>query len=114
MKKGFTLIELLGIIIVLSLIAIVTYSGITVMNRNAKEKEFNDYKQTLYMAAETYMDLTNMDKNVENYISVSTLLDESLINSVVENPNTKKEEYNARIKAYKDASGVLVFEYLSE
>lgn len=114
MKKGFTLVELLGVIIVLSLIAVVTYAGITTMNRKTKMKEFEDYKETLYMAAETYMNLTNMDKNVENYIGVSTLLNESLINKIVENPNTNKEEYNAQIKVKKDASGVLVFEYIGE
>ncbi len=114
MKKGFTLVELLGVIIVLSLIAVVTYAGITTMNRKTKMKEFEDYKETLYMAAETYMNLTNMDKNVENYIGVSTLLNESLINKIVENPNTNKEEYNAQIKVKKDGSGVLVFEYIGE
>ena len=114
MKKGFTLVEMLGIIVILSVVAIITYSGITTLNRKSKIKEFEDYKKTLYMAAETYLNINNIDKNNENCISVTTLLEQNLINNVVMNPDTNKEEYNASIISKKDNAGVLVFEYKDE
>lgn len=114
MKKGFTLIEMLGIILILSILALVTYSGITTLNRKSELKEFEDYKKTLYMAAETYLNVNNIDKNNENYVNVNVLLQENLIDKVVKNPDTKQEEYNAKIKVKKDNAGVLVFEYIVE
>ena len=114
MKKGFTLVEILGVIVILSLIAIISYTGIVSMNRNYKEKEFEDYKKSLYMATETYININKIEINDTVYVTVSELFDGSYIDKVVENPKTEKEEHNAKVKITKDNAGVLVFEYINE
>ena len=114
MKKAFTLVEMLGILVVLSLLVLVSYFGITTMNRKSKENEFNDYKKSLYMSAETYINTKNIDVTGEYIVNVNILLNENYIDKVVKNPYTEKEEYNAKIKVKKDNAGVLVFEYINE
>ena len=114
MKKGFTLIEMLGVIVILALLTLVTYTGVSTMNRNYKEKEFEDYKKTLYMATQTYISRKDIEVNGEIYINVNDLLSESYIDDVVENPETETKEYDAKIKVGKDQAGVLVFEYVYE
>ena len=114
MKKGFTLIEMLGIIVILSLLVLITYSGITTVNRKAKEKEFEDYKKTLNMATETYIKAKGIDIDGTLYVEVNDLLNESFIDKVVENPKTKVKNYRAKIKVTKDSAGVLIFEYIGE
>ena len=113
MKKGFTLIEMLGVIVILSLLILITYTGAITMNRKAKEKEFEDYKKTLYMSYETYINSNNIEVVDNMSISVTELINEINID-VIENPNTKKKEYNARISVKKDQTGVLIFEYIGE
>ena len=113
MKKGFTLVEMLGVIVILSLLILITYTGAITMNRKAKEKEFEDYKKTLYMAYETHIKSNNLEIEDNMSISVTELVNEMNI-TVIENPNTKKKEYNAKISVHKDQAGVLVFEYIGE
>ena len=114
MKKGFTLIEMLGVIVILSLLTLVTYTGVSTMNRNYKEKEFEDYKKTLCMAAKTYISRESIKIEDEVNIQVNELLVNGYIDKVVENPETEQEEYEAKIKVTKDQAGVAVCEYISE
>ena len=114
MKKGFTLIEMLGIIVILSVVVLITYTGVSTMNRNIREKEFEDYKKTLYMAYETYINQNKIEVYDEMSISVSKLLNENYLDKVVANPVTKEYEYNARVQVKKDQAGVLIFEYIGE
>ena len=116
MKKGFTLVEMLGVIVILSLLTLITYTGVSTMNKNYKEKEFEDYKKTLYMATETYISRENIEIDTEVYIELNDLIHNSYIdkNKIVENPRTKTKEYNARIKVSKDQAGVPIYEYVYE
>lgn len=113
-KKGFTLVEMLGVIVLLSVLVLITYTGITTMNKRSKENEWNDYKKTVYMASETYVNTKNIQVNGDIYINISDLLNENYLDNVVENPKSKKQEYNAKIKVTKDQAGVLIFEYIGE
>ena len=114
MKKGFTLVEMLGIIIILSILSLITYNGIVTMNQKASQREFEDYKKTLYMATETYLKVNDIDATTEQIIDINTLLSGNYIDKVVENPSTKQQEYNAKIKVKKDGTGALVYEYVNE
>lgn len=114
MKKGFTLVEMLGIIVVLSILVLITYVGINSMRKDTSEKEFEDYKKTVYMASETYIEMENIEVNGEYYIEINDLLSKSYIENIVKNPKTQKKEYDAKVKVTKDQAGVLIFEYIGE
>ena len=114
MKKGFTLIEMLGVIVILSLLTLVTYTGVNTMNRKYKVKEFEDYKNTLCMSAQTYISRESIHVEDEFNIQVNELMVKGYIDKVIENPETEKEEYEARIKVTKDQAGVLNCEYVNE
>ncbi len=114
MKKGFTLVEMLAILVILSIASIITYTGIATMNKNAKEKEYEEFKKDLYMAAETYIELNDIDVTEQLYVNVSMLLDENYIDDIPVNPKTEVQELGAKISVKKDQAGVLIFEYVNE
>ena len=114
MKKGFTLVEMLGVLVILSILLLITYTGMTVMDRKTKEREYEDYKKTLYMFTESCIKTNNIEIEDEFYISVNELIEKAALDKVVENPKTKQAEYEARIKVTKDQAGVLMFEYIGE
>ena len=112
-NKAFTLIEMLAVIIILVLAAGITYVGITSSSREIKEKDFKNYKNSLYMASEAYIDFNNIV--IEDYIiiDVMTLLNENYIDKIILNPKTQQEEYGAKVKVSKDQVGALIFEYIN-
>ena len=91
MKRGFTLIEMLGILVVLAVIIIVSLPSIVQTSKNSRQAELDDNKKTIYMAAETYIDLNkdasaNLKKNKYYYVKLTNLVDEGLISSNLKNP----------------------------
>lgn len=95
MKKGFTLIEMLGILVILSVIILVSVPNIVQSNKKAKENETEDAKNTIYMAAETYLEINDgakasLKKNGYYYITLNELVNESLLSSSMKNPDNDK------------------------
>ena len=95
-KNGFTLIELIGIIIIIALVSLVVFPSLVNVTRNAEEKKKNENLNTLYLAAEDYVDLNyddftslNMIGNHE-YIKVLTLINENYVEAGMLNPNTNE------------------------
>jgi len=114
MEKGFTLVELIAIIVILSLASVITFSTISTMNKEALKKEYEEYKETLYIAAESYIDFNEIDVTDTIDIDLNTLLENNYLSNVPINPKTNKQELNAKIRVYRDSVGVLVFDYISE
>ena len=54
MKKGFTLIELLGIVVIIGLIIVFTVPSIMRTLKNSDDLDYENFLETLSMAAETY------------------------------------------------------------
>lgn len=97
MKKGFTLIEMLGILIILSVIILVSLPSIIQTNRNTKQSEIDENKKTIFMAAETYIELdkdasANLKKNKYYYVKLTTLVTEGLLSSNLKNPGNNLEK----------------------
>ena len=97
MKRGFTLIEMLGILVVLAVIIIVSLPSIVQTSKNSRQAELDDNKKTIYMAAETYIDLNkdasaNLKKNKYYYVKLTTLVDEGLLSSTLKNPANNLEK----------------------
>lgn len=97
MKRGFTLIEMLGILVVLAVIILVSLPSIVQTNRNSKQAELDENKETIFMAAETYIELNkdaraNLKQNKYYYVKLTTLVDEGLLSSNLKNPGINLEK----------------------
>ena len=108
MKRGFTLIEMLGILVVLAVIILVSLPSIVQTNKNSKQAELDDNRKTIFMAAETYIDLNkdasaNLKKNNYYYVKLTTLVDEGLLSSNLKNPATNLEKTVAEGKYWVEA-----------
>ena len=95
-NRGFTLIELLAIIVILGIITIVAVPSIEMSNKNSKERDYNEFCQTVKNAAEIYVE-THQDnsevKKLKNSgttisISIEDLVATGLLNSGLKNPKT--------------------------
>lgn len=53
-KNAFTIVELLGIVTVIGIILLMVTPSLTSTLKRSEEKKCNDYKKTIYMAAENY------------------------------------------------------------
>lgn len=95
-NKAFTLIELLAIIVVLGVITIVAVPSIATSNKKMKERDYNEFCQTVKNAAEIYVEthqdkteVINLKAGTSSYeIPVEDLIATGLLNSNLKNPNT--------------------------
>lgn len=94
MKKGFTLAELLGVIVILSLIALITVPSITDTLQNYKIKLCNTQLEEIISAAKTWgadnlVKLPSSEGQTKT-VSLKTLSDYGYIDAVIQNPVTKE------------------------
>lgn len=94
MKKGFTLAELLGVIVILSLIALITVPAITDTLQNYKIKLCNTQLEEIISAAKTWgadnlVKLPSSEGQTKT-VSLKTLSDYGYIDAVIQNPVTKE------------------------
>ena len=94
MKKGFTLAELLGVIVILSLIALITVPAITDTLQNDKIKLCNTQLEEIISAAKTWgadnlVKLPSSEGQTKT-VSLKTLSDYGYIDAVIQNPVTKE------------------------
>lgn len=89
-KNGFTLIELIAIILVLTAICVVSFPTILNMAKQSDKNAYEEYKNTICLAAKTY--ITSEDKlkdESELEIFVKDLIDLNYIDDTLTNPKTK-------------------------
>lgn len=86
--KGFTLIELMGVFVVLALILLMTIPQIMSSIKNSADQEIEQFKNTLYVAAENY--IAEYDIKAPTTISVETLVKSGFLKSSLINPKTNK------------------------
>lgn len=89
-KNGFTLIELIAIILVLVAICLVSFPTILNMAKKSDKNAYEEYKNTICLAAKTYV--TNENKisdQSEIIISINDLVDLGYIDDSLTNPKTK-------------------------
>lgn len=92
MKKGFTLIELLATIVLLGVIAFITYPAINNIIKNSKDQALEDTVSNLENMAHLYSTKNSLGYDVtEKSISLTTLLSAGYINEVPTDPATGEE-----------------------
>lgn len=115
-KKGFTLVELIAIILVLSIILTVVFISLTGSIENTKESEYKNFILNLEMAAETYVNLPGIYKDIDEkikngehvQISVYDLISKGIIDEIPTNPKTDGEFTNY-ISVTKNSNNEFVF-----
>lgn len=119
--KGFTLIEVLAVIAVMAAILLIAVPTITRQLSSIEEGKYNQFKQNLYLAAETYINsnrhsFPNLKTHNGSYcISVDTLIQSGWVKSSLKNPKTGKnisENNNSQVLV-KNCSGQYKYTYLS-
>ncbi len=92
--NGFTLVELLAVLAVMAAILLIAVPTITGQLSSIEEGKYNQFKQNLYLATETYVnanigrfpDLKNTGKSY--CITIETLITNGWIKSTLNNPKT--------------------------
>jgi prepilin-type N-terminal cleavage/methylation domain-containing protein len=105
MKKGFTLVELLGVIVILGIIALLTFPPIINQIKRLRESSTESTQKLIFSAADKFL---NNNKNeypmIEDYsycISLKTLIEDGVLNSHLLDSDTGEkipETYNVLVK----------------
>ena len=89
-KKGFTLVELMAVIIIISLIAILTFPNIINQIKKSKQATTNNINDIVISAAKRYVADNPDDFDGENYyISIKDLIDNDYVKEDIINVNDK-------------------------
>lgn len=114
-KKGFTLVELLGVIVVLSVIAVIITPIITGVLKQQRESLYNSQIKLVIDAARNYV-MDNSDTlNINEYgitILTSDLYDKGYINRDVKDPRNG-QAFDACVKVswdYENEQNVYEYE----
>lgn len=124
-EKGFTLVEMIGVLLVLAVILSVSVPSIINMLDKQAEKKYEDYKKTLFLASETYVERNrDITDGIFNFldntgdtacITLNTLIANGYIKSSLVDPkeNKKVTEIDYFIKVTVETDKTLNYEYKS-
>lgn len=101
-KQGFTLMELLGVIVILGILALVTFPNITSHLTQAK-KEIKEGTKTLIIdaARDYYEDNKNNYNEIEGMtycIDIETLIDNNYLNKKIKDENLNDIDQSKKVK----------------
>ena len=113
MKKGFTLIEVLGVIVILGIIAIITYPAIDNTIKESREKSYQENVKSIESAAVTYSVSTDLGYNTEyQALELQTLKDAGLLKDKdITNPINNNVMAGCVLYRWITASNQYEFEY---
>lgn len=121
MKKGFTMIEILAVFTITAVILLITVPLITGTLKKSSEGEYNTFKETIFLAAEAYINDGAVEVTKDNteetpaVITISELVSSGFLKSTLKNPKTKQtvlesEECETIVKVWRDDENVLNYE----
>ncbi len=116
MKKAFTLIELLAVLVIIALLATITFVAVNSILKNARENTLEEQITKIEQAAQTYLN-ENIYLYSENTIQVEiqTLKEEGYIkNEDLKNP-VNNEVMNGCVEvSFQTSSNQYEFTYMEE
>ena len=103
-NKGFTLVELLFTILIIGIVSGTITVGVVMLNSTRKEKEYQEFKNTVEKSACTLVELSKYEnevissnktlfecrKDAECVINTSFLVKEGLLSEDLKNPKSNK------------------------
>jgi len=100
MKKGFTLVELLGVIVILVVIMMITFSVFTGTKHTAEDSIDEAIKTMIAESSKKYIQKYKTHINDGNVycLTLKNILDENLMSDPVKNANGDKVSEGTKIK----------------
>ena len=115
MKKGFTLVELLGVIIILGVIALITFPLIDKSIKSSKEKALERTIDGIEEAAYNYSVENDIGYSTEyKVLSLTTLISNGFLNNKLINPVTNEELKGCVLYRWDSTVSQYIFEYDEE
>ena len=115
-KNAFTLIELLGVLILLAVIALITFPIIDKVLSNAKNEAYERQKDSIIEAARMYVTTNgNYDTN-QTQLSFQTLIDSGYLKEgeILDPRDSNKEMPGCVIYNWSESKNQYLFEYNEE
>ena len=115
MKKGFTLVELLAVIIILGIIALITFPIVDNSIKNSKQAALERTIGSIEEAAHNYSSQNNLGyPEEEKAISLDELKSSGFLTSDITNPVTNEEMTGCVLYRWDEAHNQYVFRYDEE
>ena len=112
-KKGFTLIELLGVLILLAVIALITFPIIDKVLSNAKNEAYERQKDSIIEAARMYVTTNGNYNTNKTQLSFQTLIDAGFLKEgeILDPRDSSKEMPGCVIYNWNESKNQYIFEY---
>lgn len=116
MKKGFTLIELLGVLILLAVIALITFPIIDKVLTNSKEEAYQRQKDNIIEAARIYVTTNGNYNTNQAQLSFQTLIDAGVLKygEILDPRDSSKEMPGCVLYNWNESKNQYIFEYDEE
>ena len=112
MKKGFTLVELLAIIIILGIIALITFPIVNNSIKNSKQVALERTIDSIEEAAHNYSIENDLEHSTEeNMITLDELKNYGFLNKEIINPITNKEMIGCVLYKWDKINQQFIFNY---
>ena len=115
-KKGFTLIELLGVLILLAVIALITFPIIDKVLSNAKNQAYERQKDSIIEAASLYVTVNGNYSTSTKQLSFQTLIDAGFLKEgeILDPRDSSKEMPGCVLYSWSESKNQYIFEYSEE
>ena len=115
-KFGFTLIELLGVLILLAVIALITYPIIDKVLSNAKNQAYERQKDSIIEAASLYVTVNGNYSTSTKQLSFQTLIDAGFLKEgeILDPRDSSKEMPGCILYNWSESKNQYIFEYSEE
>ena len=112
-KKGFTLIELLGVLILLAVIALITFPIIDKVLSNAKNEAYERQKDSIIEAARMYVTINGVYSTSTKQLSFQTLIDSGYLKEgeILDPRDSSKEMPGCIVYNWNESKNQYIFEY---
>ena len=112
-NKAFTLIELLGVLILLAVIALITFPIIDKVLSNAKNEAYERQKDSIIEAARMYVTINGVYSTSTKQLSFQTLIDSGYLKEgeILDPRDSSKEMPGCIVYNWNESKNQYIFEY---